>query len=76
MTRKILTERDFSASEGRQIKARLTLLGLRVEDVASAAGIGSKTLYRVLAGSRALSEDERARLLDVLDASSTAGGVS
>lgn len=59
---------EISVPEGRQIKARMVLQGLRVEDVADSAGMGRQTLYRVLAGTRALSEDERARLLDVLDA--------
>lgn len=73
MTRKILTERDISGPEGRQIKALITLRGLRVEDVATAAEISRPTMYRVLAGTRALSEDERSRLMRVLDASLAEG---
>lgn len=45
----------------------MVLRGLRVNDVASAAGMGSQTLYRVLAGTRMLSDDERERLLAALD---------
>jgi transcriptional regulator with XRE-family HTH domain len=74
MTRKILSERDIRGPEGRQLKARLALRGLRVEDVAAAAGMSQPTLYRVLAGTRALTEDERARLLDVLDDTAVGGG--
>lgn len=74
MTRKILTERDISGPEGRQLKALITLRGLRVEDVATAAGMGLPTLYRVLAGTRTLSEDERARLLEVIGADGAVAG--
>lgn len=66
MTQNFVTVNGISAPEGRQIKARMTLLGLRVEDVAAAVGMGRPTLYRVLAGTRALSDDERARLLEAL----------
>lgn len=67
MQQKILSERDIRGPEGRQIKALIALRGLRVEDVAAAAGMGRPTLYRVLAGTRVLSDDERTRLLDAID---------
>lgn len=59
-------ERDISAPEGRRLKALIALRGLRVEDVASAAGMSQPTLYRVLAGTRTLSDDERARVLEAV----------
>lgn len=66
MAKEIVAENDISAPEGRRLKALMVLRGLRVDDVAAAAGMGSQTLYRVLAGTRALSDDERERLLAAL----------
>lgn len=67
MAKEIVAENDISAPEGRRLKALMVLRGLRVNDVAAAAGMGSQTLYRVLAGTRVLSDDERERLLAALD---------
>lgn len=66
MAKEFVVENEVSAPEGRRLKALMVLRGLRVEDVAATAGMGSQTLYRVLAGTRMLSEDERERLMAAL----------
>lgn len=62
---KIGGEREFG--KGRHLRAEMVLRGVKVKDVANKLGWSTDKVYRALRDDRALTEDDHAQILHVIE---------